>query len=265
MLKKLELTKTMHHLLLDYCKKKKINFFSSAFDIQSLDFLNSLKFKYFKIPSGEITNIPYLRHVASFKKPIILSTGMSTYKEVEFALNIFKKSGLKKKDITILHCTSEYPTPMKEVNLKAMCTMRDKLKVSVGYSDHTKGIEVAIAAVALGATVIEKHFTIDRNLPGPDHRASLEPRELETMINSIRNIEKALGDGIKRISVSENKNKKIVRKSIVALKLIKKGQKFTSKNITSKRPGTGLSTIMWDDVIGKISKKNFKKNDLIKL
>lgn len=265
MLNQLELSKEAHHELIDYCKLKKIDFFSSAFDIESLNLLKSLGLNYFKIPSGEITNLPYLKLVGSFGKPIIMSTGMATIDEIEEAMKILKLSGTSKKDITILHCNTEYPTPMSDVNLKAMITIRDFFKVNVGYSDHTLGGEIAIAAVALGAKVIEKHFTIDRNLKGPDHKASLEPQELNQMIRSIRNIEKAIGDGFKRPSNSEIKNKLIVRKSLVASKFIKAGELFSEDNITSKRPGTGISPMDLNNIIGKSAKKNFEADDLIEI
>jgi N,N'-diacetyllegionaminate synthase len=265
MLNRLELSKKMHQELISYCKLKKIDFFSSAFDIESLKLLKSLGLNYFKIPSGEITNLPYLKLVGSFAKPIIMSTGMATIDEIKDAMNILEISGTSKQDITILHCNTEYPTPLNDVNLKAMTTIKDIFNVNVGYSDHTLGIEIAIAAVALGAKVIEKHFTIDRNLKGPDHKASLEPQELNQMIKSIRNIEKAIGDGVKRPSASEINNKLIVRKSLVASKFIKAGELFSVDNVTSKRPGTGISPMKFTNIIGKIAKKNFEKDDLIEL
>lgn len=265
MLNRLELSKKMHQELISYCKLKKIDFFSSAFDIESLKLLKSLGLNYFKIPSGEITNLPYLKLVGSFAKPIIMSTGMATIDEIKDAMNILEFSGTSKQDITILHCNTEYPTPLNDVNLKAMTTIKDIFNVNVGYSDHTLGIEIAIAAVALGAKVIEKHFTIDRNLKGPDHKASLEPQELNQMIKSIRNIEKAIGDGVKRPSASEINNKLIVRKSLVASKFIKAGELFSVDNVTSKRPGTGISPMKFTNIIGKIAKKNFEKDDLIEL
>ena len=264
-LKNLELTSCMHEELITYCKEKKITFFSSGFDIQSLNYLNSLEFNQFKIPSGEITNLPYLRHVGSFRKPLIISTGMSELEEINDAIKVLEDVGTERKYITVLHCNSEYPTPVEDVNLKAMCTIRDTLGVKVGYSDHTLGIEVAIAAVALGATIIEKHFTLDRNLVGPDHKASLEPKELKLMVKSIRNIEQSLGSGIKKPSKSEVKNKYIVRKSLVAIKSIKLGEKFTIDNVGTKRPGKGISPMLWDKVIGKIAKKNFVIDELIQI
>jgi len=265
MIKKLELDQGAHEVLIAYCKEKKIQFLSTAFDHRSIDMLEKFNIPFYKIPSGEITNLPYLRHIGSMGKPIIVSTGMSTLKEVEDALNILLNSGAEKDNITILHCNTEYPTPMKDVNLNAMLTIKEKFDISIGYSDHTLGTEVSIAAVALGAKVIEKHFTIDRKMEGPDHAASLEPKELKEMINSIRNIEIALGGKEKLPSASEIKNIEFARKSITAKKLIKKGEIFTEKNLTTKRPGIGLSPMIWDDVINQKSKYNFKKDDLIKL
>ena len=220
---------------------------------------------FIKVPSGEINNLPYLKFIGSLKKPVILSSGMSHMQEIEDALEILEKAGCNKNKIIVLHCNTEYPTPKRDVNLKAMLSIKEKFGVKVGYSDHTSGIEIPIAAVALGATVIEKHFTIDRTFEGPDHKASLEPHELLEMIKSIRNIENALGDGVKKPSSSENKNIAIVRKSIVASKNIKKGEFFTNENLTTKRPGTGISPMMWDKLIGQKSKKNFKKDQQIKL
>ena len=263
MLKNLELTKETHNKLIDYCNEKKIGFFSSGFDIESIDFLNSLGLKMFKIPSGEITNLPYLRHVGSFGKPVILSSGMSTLKEIKEALEVLEFSGVSKDKITVLHCNTEYPTPLEDVNLRAMITIRDSLGVNIGYSDHTSGIEVSIAAAAIGAKVIEKHFTIDRELPGPDHKASLEPLELKQMIRSIRNIEIALGNIEKKPSPSELKNIPIARKSIVAKKKILVGEVLTINNITVKRPGNGISPMDWDKVLGQVAKKNFLKDELI--
>ena len=263
MIKKLELDKEAHVELMDYCGQKGIKFLSTAFDHDSIELLAELDITLFKIPSGEITNLPYLRHIGGMGKPIILSTGMSTLDEVHDALNILLEAGAKKGKITILHCNTEYPTPMEDVNLKAMLSIRDEFGVNVGYSDHTLGIEVPIAAVALGATVIEKHFTLDRTLPGPDHAASLEPHELKEMVNAIRNIEKAMGDGVKKPSTSETKNIPIARKSIVAKKTIKKGDIFTEVNLTVKRPGTGISPMEWDNVIGKVASSDYEMDDLI--
>ena len=263
MLKQLELDRSSHEALVDYCKKKSAKFVSSAFDIDSIDLLVELDIPFFKIPSGEITNLNYLRHVGSLNKPIVMSTGIATLDEVKSALNILFDCGIQRDDITVLHCNTEYPTPMCDVNLKAMTTIRDELGVSVGYSDHSVGIEVPIAAVALGATIIEKHFTLDRNLPGPDHIASLEPVELTSMVRAIRNIELALGDGVKAPRPSELKNIHVIRKSIVASRNIQAGDIFTEENITAKRPGYGLSPMQWDDVIGTESTRSYNIDEPI--
>ena len=263
MIKKLELDRKTHEELIDYCKTKDIQFLSTAFDHDSIDLLDEFNIPLFKIPSGEITNLPYLRHIGKMGKPIIMSTGMSTLDEVHNALNILIESGAEKEQITILHCNTEYPTPMKDVNLKAMLTIKDELGVNIGYSDHTLGIEVPIAAVAMGATVIEKHFTLDRTLPGPDHAASLEPDELNAMVSAIRNIEKAMGNSEKKPSPSEIKNIPVARKSIVAKQSIKKGEHFSENNITVKRPGTGISPMEWDKVLGKIADIEYQIDDLI--
>jgi len=265
MIKKLELNADAHKGLIKYCRKKNIIFLSTPFDLDSIDLLNNLGLEIFKIPSGEIINLPYLRKIGGFKKRIILSTGMADMGEIEDALDVLTASGTPKEDITVLHCNTEYPTPFEDVNLNAMLTIRDAFKVKVGYSDHTLGIEIPIAAVALGARVIEKHFTLDRNMEGPDHKASLEPGELNNMVKAIRNIEKALGNGQKRPSSSEFQNKAIVRKSIVAAKGIKEGEFFTDENITAKRPGTGICLMEWDKIIGKRAKKDFFVDDLIEL
>lgn len=265
LLKQLELTPSMHLDLYEHCQKKKIGFFSTAFDVHSLDYLAGLGFNCFKIPSGEITNLPYLRHVGGFMKSVILSTGMATLGEIEMALQALESAGTLRSNITILHCNTEYPSPIEDVNLLAMCAIRNAFGVSVGYSDHTLGIDVPIAAVALGAKVIEKHLTLDRNLSGPDHKASLEPEEFTKMVIGIRNIEKALGDGIKRPSLSESKNKNIARKSLMASRSIRKGEKFTPSNITVKRPGNGISPMRWDEVMGRVASKDFAIDDLIEL
>jgi N,N'-diacetyllegionaminate synthase len=265
MLKKLELSKQDHLELIKYCKSKKIFFLSSPFDFQSIDLLKELNLEILKIPSGEITNLPYLKKIGSFGKKLILSTGMSSLGEVETALNILISSGTKKSDITVLHCNTQYPTPYEDVNLSAMLIIRDAFKIKVGYSDHTPGIEIPLAAVALGAEVIEKHLTLDRNMPGPDHKSSIEPDELKTMTGYIRNIEKAIGDGIKKPSKSEIGNMVIARKSIVAKKSIKKGEIFTDKNITVKRPGNGLSPMLWEEILGKKAVKNFQEDEIIKI
>ena len=263
MLQKLELSKEIHFELLDYCAQKSIKFLSTGFDLDSLDFLNELGIERFKVPSGEITNLPYLRKIASFQKPVIISTGMADIGEVGGALNIVLEGGIPKKDITILHCNTEYPTPMRDVNLTAMNTIGQTFSVSVGYSDHTLGIEVPVAAVAMGAEVIEKHFTLNKTMKGPDHRASLEPLELKAMVTAIRNIEEALGNGRKLPSESEQKNKPIARKSIMASASIKKGEIFTIKNITVKRPGTGISPMKWDEIIGSAAKKDYTEDEMI--
>lgn len=264
MLKKLELTEAMHYELIAHCKQYGIEFLSTGFDTKSIDFLDSLDIPLFKIPSGEITNKPYLQHIASKRKPVIMSTGMADMDEIKAALAILSENGVPKEQITVLHCNTEYPTPMDNVNLKAMKHIGYELGVKVGYSDHTNGIEVPIAAVALGATIIEKHFTLDRNLPGPDHRASLEPGELKAMVSAIRNVEKAMsGSGLKQPSSSELKNKEIARKSIVAAKTIRKGEPFSEKNLTVKRPGNGISPMQWDEIIGQNAKRDFHEDDLI--
>ncbi len=266
MLKKLELSEEMHRELIKYCEIKNIKFLSTGFDLESLEFLDKLGIKLFKIPSGEITNLPYLRKIASFKKPVVMSTGLADMQEVNNAFYTLLSEGLNKKNITIVHCNTEYPTPMEDVNLKAMNTIGDELGVDIGYSDHTLGIEVPIAAVAMGATVIEKHFTLDRNLPGPDHRASLEPNELKAMVLAIRNIEKAIsGSGVKEPSKSELKNKDVARKSIIASRSINKGEKFNEENLSIKRPGNGINPMLWDDVLGKTAKKDFREDELIEL
>ena len=264
MLKKLELSPLMHKILLSYCKKKNILFLSSPFDLQSIDFLNNLGLKIFKIPSGEITNLPYLEKLGKLNKKIILSTGMSNINEIKDALNILIKKGTKKNNITVLHANTEYPTPMRDVNLRSMVSIGKTFNVNFGYSDHTLGSEVSIAAVALGAKCIEKHFTLNCKMKGPDHRASLEPKELTKMIFAIRNIEIAMGSRIKKPSKSETANIKIVRKSLVASKNIKKGEIFTEQNLTAKRPGDGLSPFKIIKFLGKRSLKNYKKDQQIK-
>ena len=265
MLKSLELSKESHFELFNYCKLKNIVFLSSPFDMDSIDLLVDIGVEQFKVPSGEINNIPYLRKLGQFGKPILLSTGMSTLGEIENALTVLTDAGIEKNRITVLHCNTEYPTPMEDVNLRAMLTIKNAFGVNVGYSDHTKGIEVAIAAVAMGAAVIEKHFTLDRSMPGPDQLASIECDMFESMVKAIRNIEIALGDGIKVPSQSELKNKEIVRKSIVAITSIKKGQKFTKENIGLKRPATGLPPLFWDFVIGKTAQREYDPDELIDL
>jgi N,N'-diacetyllegionaminate synthase len=265
MLHRLELTEAMHHELVGHCAGRNIGFLSTAFDIESIDLLVSLGQKCFKIPSGEITNLPYLRYIGQLGKPIILSTGMATLGEIEAALDALEQSGSPRSQITVLHCTTEYPTPMDEVNLCAMQSIGTAFGVAVGYSDHTQGIEVAIAAVAMGATVIEKHFTLNRNMAGPDHQASIEPGELKTMIAAIRNIERALGDGVKRLAHSEAKNRPVARKSLVASRAIRAGETFTADNLTAKRPGTGISPMHWDEFIGRTAARDFSTDELITL
>ena len=265
LLKKLELSKSDHLTLIEKCQISGINFLSTAFDNESVDLLVELGQDLFKIPSGEITNLPYLRHIGSLKKEVILSTGTSTLKEIQEALEQLVKSGTMLEKITVLHCTSAYPAPMAEVNLSAMQSIAKEFGVKIGYSDHTLGIEVAIAAAALGASIIEKHFTLDRKMDGPDHKASLEPDELFEMIKSIRNIEIALGNGIKVPTAGELENIMVIRKSIVAKVTINKGEKFTTENLTSKRPLGGISPMKWDAVIGQISNRDYKPNEMIQI
>ena len=265
MLGRLELTTEMHLVLIEHCAASGIGFFSTGFDIQSIDFLNELGMDCIKIPSGEITNLPYLRHIGGLGKPVILSTGMATLGEIDEALVVLESSGTLRESITVLHCSTEYPTPMMDVNIRAMNSIGNAFGVNVGYSDHTVGIEIAIAAVALGATVIEKHFTLDRSLPGPDHKASLEPMELKEMVRCIRNIEMALGDGIKRPNVGEMVNKPMARKSLVAAKSIREGERLTSENMVIKRPGNGISPMRLDEILGRRASRNFKADELIEL
>lgn len=265
MLKKLELSEQNHQTLIDYCRDKGIKFFSTAFDLESIDYLHSLNLGMWKIPSGEITNYPYIKKIAQYGDPIILSTGMCELDDVSAAMKALIKNGAKQEQITILHCNTEYPTPFEDVNLKAMLEIQEQYQVKVGYSDHTRGIEVPIAAVALGATVIEKHFTLDRNMPGPDHKASLEPSELKAMVSAIRHIEQALGDGHKTVSPSEQKNISIARKSIVAACPIREGDVLTEQNLTVKRPGTGISPMRWEEVLGTKAIKDFGEEELITL
>lgn len=258
MIKKLELSYDDFKELQKYCNKKNIMFLSTPFDIESIDFLNSLNMPIFKVPSGEITNLPYLRKINSLKKKIILSTGMSTIDEIADALSI-----LKDYEVSLLHCTTEYPCLFEEVNLNAIQTLKDKFNLETGYSDHTAGIEVSIAAVAMGATIIEKHFTLDKNMEGPDHKASLEPNELKELVKSIRNVELAIGDGVKKPTKSELKNIQIARKSIVAKRDIKKGEIFSEQNLTTKRPAMGISPMKWDEIIGGVAKKDYQEDELI--
>lgn len=266
MVKKLELSQEDFLLLFDYCNSKGIKFLATGFDFDSLNFLKSLGLKLAKIPSGEITNLPYLRSIAKLFPEIILSTGMANMDEIKAAFRVLIDNGARQENITILHCNTEYPTPIEDVNLMAMLDIQRQLNTKIGYSDHTLGIEVPIAAVALGAQVIEKHFTLDRDLPGPDHKASLEPEELKAMVLAIRNIEKAIsGSQIKQESTSEKKNKAIARKSIVASQNIKKGDVFSEVNLSVKRPGTGITPMKWDEILGQKAIRDFQEDDLIEL
>lgn len=262
MLKKLLLSYDDFKELADYCKKKAIQFLSTPFDIESIHFLNNMV-EIWKIPSGEITNLPYLLEIAKTDKKIVLSTGMSNIEEISNAIEILQRCG--KRDIVLLHCTTQYPTPYEEVNLKAMLTLKEKFDLPVGYSDHTEGIEVPAAATAMGAVVIEKHFTLDREMEGPDHKASLEPDELKKMVKEIRNIERAMGNGLKQPATSEIANKVVARKSIVASRRIKEGEIFTEDNLTTKRPGNGISPMKWFEVLGQAAIRNFEEDELIEL
>lgn len=270
MLKRLELSPDDHRTLISYCKDKGVSFFSTAFDLPSIDFLNTLGPEHkglplWKIPSGEITNFPYLRAIGLTGKPVILSTGMASLDEIQQAINVLTRFGTPRDGITLLHCTTEYPAPKDQVNLRAMNTMRKRFGMPVGYSDHTEGIEIPVAAVAMGAVVIEKHFTLDRTLPGPDHKASLEPEELTAMVRQIRAVESALGNGTKEPAPAEVPNIPIARKSIVAATAIKRGELFTEENLTAKRPGTGLSPMQWENVIGKAAGRDFEADEAIEL
>lgn len=263
MLRRLELTGKMHAALIAHAAQRGIEFFSTAFDLQSLDYLMGLGMPRIKVPSGEITNLPYLRQVGAFSKQVILSTGMSNLGDIEAALSVLEQAGTPRQQIIVLHCNTEYPVPMNEVNLRAMQSIALAFGVQVGFSDHTEGIEIAIAAVALGARVIEKHFTLDRELPGPDHRASIEPDELARMVRSIRNVERALGDGVKRPSASEERNRPIARKSLVAARAIRAGEILCEENLTAKRPGTGISPMRLDEVLGRKASRDFAVDELI--
>jgi len=263
MLRKLELSREDHFKLLEACKKYSIQFLSTAFDFKSIELLHEIGLTLWKIPSGEITNFPYIKKIGAFGANVILSSGMSNLGEIESAVSVLLDAGTKRENITVLHCSTEYPAAMDEVNLNAMNTIRNSFKVKVGYSDHTNGIEVSIAAVALGASVIEKHFTLDKNMPGPDHKASLSPAELKDMISAIRNVELAMGDGIKNAGVSESRNLHIARKSLVAKKPISKGDLFTEENLTVKRPGNGISPMKWNEIIGKYAQKDYLEDELI--
>ena len=265
MIKKLELDEGAHKELLDYAKSLDIGFLSTPFDLPSIELLNELGLEMFKIPSGEITNLPYLRAVGSLRKRVILSTGMSDLNEIRAALSVLIKSGTKERDISILHANTAYPTPFEDVNLRALQTLQKEFpRHKIGFSDHSLGIACPIAAVAMGACIIEKHFTLDKHLAGPDHKASLEPNELEMMVQGIRQIEKALGDGEKRLTKSEKENLKIARKSLVARCEIKKGELFSEMNLTTKRPATGISAMRYDEFLGKVANKNYEKDELIK-
>ena len=263
MLKKLELTPHMHEVLIEYCLSTGIGFISTPFDIESARYLDQFDLEYVKVPSGEITNLPYLEFVASLGRDVIMSTGMADLKEVEKAIEILTRMGLDRERLRVLHCNTEYPSPYADINLRAMLTIRDRLDVAVGYSDHSVGIEVPIAAVAMGARVIEKHFTLDRSDVGPDHQASLEPEELNAMVASIRNIESALGDGEKRVSSSERKNIPIARKSIVTSRAVREGEEFSADNLTVKRPGTGISPMCWYEVLGRRSSRDYDADELL--
>ena len=263
MIRKLELTFGEFEKLSDYCRSREIQFISTPFDMESIEFLKTLNMPFWKIPSGEITNLPYLIEIGRTRQPIVLSTGMSTMAEISEAIDVLKTNGAN--TITLLHCTTEYPAPVDEINLRAMMTMRDIFDLPVGYSDHSPGIEVSVAAVALGASILEKHFTLDKSMSGPDHKASLSPNELGMLVRAIRNVERSLGDGVKRVGASESKNRLIARKSIVATKPIRKGEEFTVDNIGTKRPGIGLSPMKWFDVLGHKACREFKVDERIEL
>lgn len=265
MIRKLELDTKTHHILIDYCKQKNIEFLSTPFDIESVGLLHNLGLRIFKIPSGEITNLPYLREIGKLNQQVILSTGMANLGEIESAIEVLVDSGTKRENITLLQCNTEYPTPFADVNLKAMKSLKKAFRLPVGYSDHTPGIAIPLAAVGMGAKVIEKHFTLDKNMEGPDHKASLEPHELKAMVQGIREIELALGDGIKRTSQSEAKNKPIARKSIVANCAIKKGEILSESNLYTKRPAGGISPMEWDKVIGTKAVRDFEPDEMIEL
>ena len=265
MIRRLELDRDAHEILIEHCGKRGIGFLSTPFDLESIDLLLELGIEVFKIPSGEITNLPYLRKIGRCGKPLILSTGMATLGEIEAAMQVLLDSGCERDQITVLHCNTEYPTPMKDVNLRAMLTLKNALKTKVGYSDHTLGTEVSIAATAMGARVIEKHFTLDRTMEGPDHSASLEPQELCNLVLAIRNIEFALGSGVKQPSPSEMPNREAARKSIVASVAILEGEEFSERNLAVKRPGSGISPMRWDEMMGRIAKRSYDPDDLIEL
>ena len=261
MIKKYELSTDEFRQIKEYCEKEKIMFLSTASELVSIETLNRMNPQLWKVPSNEITDYPYLKRIGQFHKPVIMSTGISTLEEIGAAMKVLKENGAGK--ITLLHCTSEYPAPYEEVNLQAMQTLKNEFGCEVGYSDHTPGIEISLAAVALGATVIEKHFTLDKNMSGPDHKASIDISELRQLVKSIRNIESALGDGIKRVTVSEAKNKEIMRKSIVARRNISKGEILSEKNITTKRPGNGISPMNWEKILGSVASRDYKEDEMI--
>ena len=263
MLKKLELSFENFKDIKKYCEEKELLFLSTPFDFDSIDFLERLDMPIYKVPSGEITNLPYLMKIANTGKPVIMSTGMSDLDEVRLALEVLRNNGAG--TVTLLHCNTQYPTPFEDANLKAIRTLKERFGTAVGYSDHTLGIEAPIAAIALGATVIEKHFTLDKSLEGPDHQASLDPQELKAMVTSIRNIEIALGDGIKKPSKSETPNQEVARKSIVARRNIVKGEIFSEDNLTVKRPGHGISPMKWFEVLGTSAERDFNEDELIEL
>ncbi len=263
MIRRLELSPAAHRELIEHCRKVGIQFLSSPFDLDSIDLLAELGLEIFKIPSGEITNLPYLLKIGNLRKPTILSTGMATMEEISAALKVLEEAGVGRDLITVLHCNTEYPTPMNDVNLRAMLSIREAFGVKVGYSDHTLGGEVSIAAVALGATVIEKHFTLDSTLPGPDHRASLEPAGLKEMVAAIRHVEMAMGDGIKRPSVSESQNLPLVRKAIVAARDIAEGETFEEASLAVRRPANGMSPMLWNQVVGRKAKRAYRAGEPI--
>ncbi len=267
MLKRLELSADDHHALVSHCQARGVGFLSTPFDLSSIDFLASppIRLSFWKVPSGEVTNFPYLRAIGRTGKPVVLSTGMATLDEIEAAIDVLTRFGTPRNGITLLHCTTEYPAPKDQVNLRAMQTMHERFGLPVGYSDHTEGIEIPVAAVAMGATVIEKHFTLDRSLPGPDHKASLEPDELTAMVRQIRAVESALGNGTKEPTPAERPNIPIARKSIVAATAIKQGELFTEENLTAKRPGTGLCPMRWESVVGQPAPRNFEPDEPIEL
>lgn len=265
MVRKLELSRDDHLVLIEECRESGIKFFSTAFDAVSFDMLVDLGLEVVKIPSGELTNKPFLRYVARHGFPLILSTGMANLGDIEAAINVIEDAGTPRSKITILHCTTEYPAPLLDVNLRAMNALGHAFGLQVGYSDHTEGIEIPVAAVALGATVIEKHFTLSKDMEGPDHKASLEPAELTAMVRAIRNVEAALGDGVKRPTAVELENRTVARRSIVAARTIEAGEIFTDANITTKRPGNGVSPMLWDEVLGQVAKRSFKADELIEL